>query len=51
MWSQLILPGMVSSFMRLPVEGLYCMIFPVRHWPAVSSWRKMMALSGVEAMR
>ena len=21
-WSQLILPGMVSSFMRLPVEGL-----------------------------
>ena len=30
-WSQLILPGMVSSFMRLPVEGLYCRIFPVRH--------------------
>ena len=50
-WSQLILPGLLGPLILWPVAGLYCMIFPVRHWPALSICRKMIAWSGVEASR
>ena len=50
-WSQLILPGLLGSLILWPVAGLYCMIFPVRHWLSWSICRKMIAWSGVEARR